>query len=375
MKILIITEYFPKTLEFDIRGGAEACAFNEALQLSKKHKVTVLTSKTKGTPKEYSIENINVIGCGPKRAYVQKGSIIKRSLFMKDAYKKGIKQDFDIAIGYNFITHPIAWKIGKKTSKASVARYHDTWIGEWIKNMGVTGILGEIIERYNLSRDFNHIIAVSKYTKDKLAKYFPQEKISVVHNMVDFKVPKHRKYSNPTIACVARLVEYKRVEDLIKATNLLKDEIPNLKCQIIGTGPLEKQLKRLTRKLELEKNVKFHGFIKKHEEVLKIIASSHIFCLPSTVEGFGIVIVEAMKCGTPFVASRIPPILEASAGQGGLFFEPGNWKDLADKIKTLLKDEKLYKKLRKEGLKQSEKYKREYIGDKLEKILEKVCQS
>lgn len=373
MKIGIITEYFPKTLEFDIRGGAEACAFNEALQLSKKHEVTVLTSKVEGTPQKYSINNINVIGCGPKRAYVQKGSLIKRSLFMKDAYKRGIKQDFDVLIGYNFITHPVAWKIGKKTSTPSIARYHDTWIGEWIKNMGITGILGEIIERYNLSRDFDHIIAVSKYTKDKLANYFPQEKISVVHNMVDFKVPEHEKYPNPTIVCVSRLVEYKKVEDLIKATSLLKDEIPNLKCQIIGTGPLEKRLKKLTKKLNLEKNVKFHGFIKKHEEVLRIVASSHVFCLPSTVEGFGIVIVEAMKCGTPFVASNIPPILEASAGRGGLFFKPGNWKELADKIRILLEDEKLYKKLRKEGLKQSKKYRREYIGDKLEKILRTLC--
>lgn len=370
MRIGIITEYFPKTLEFDIRGGAEACAFNEAQQLSKKHEIVVLTSKQ--APKDYHIGDIKVIGCGPTRPYVHKGSLLKRLLFMKDAYKKGIKYDLDIVIGYNFITHPIAWKIGKKQSTVSVARYHDVWIGEWIKNMGITGILGEILERYNLSRDFNHIIAVSEYTKDKLAKYFPREKISVVHNMVDFKVPEHEKYPNPTIACVARLVEYKRIEDLIRATSLLIKEFPNLKCEIIGTGPLEGRLKELTRKLNLEEHIRFHGFIKKHEDVLKIIASSQIFCLPSTVEGFGIVLVEAMKCGTPFIASKIPPLLEASAGRGGLFFKPKDWKELSEKIRILLEDKKLYNKLRREGLEQSEKYKREYIGDKLEKILENL---
>ena len=368
MKIGIITEYFPKTLEFDIRGGAEACAFNEAHQLSKKHEIIVLTSRQ--SHGDYHIDDMEVIGCGPPRPYVQKGSLLKRLLFMKDAYKKGIKYDLDVVIGYNFITHPIAWKIGEKTSTVSVARYHDVWIGEWIKNMGITGILGEILERYNLSRNFDHIIAVSEYTRDKLAKYFPQEKISVVHNMVDFKVPEHKKSLDPTITCVARLVEYKRIEDLIKATSLLIEEFPHLRCEIIGTGPLENRLKKLARKLGLEEHVRFHGFIEKHEDVLKVVASSHIFCLPSTVEGFGIVLVEAMKCGTPFVASRIPPLLEASAGRGGLFFEPKNWKDLAEKIRTLLEDRRLYNKLRGEGFKQSEKYRREYIGDKLEEILE-----
>lgn len=87
MKIGIITEYFPKTGEFDIRGGAEACAFNEALQLSKRHEVTVLTSRAEGTPKRYSISNIEVIGCGSTRAYVQKGSLLKRSLFIKTLQK------------------------------------------------------------------------------------------------------------------------------------------------------------------------------------------------------------------------------------------------------------------------------------------------
>ncbi len=374
MRIAILTEYFPRTEKFDIRGGAEASAFKEARELAKKHEVTVLTTREPRSPEEYSIENLKIIGCGPPRTYIQKGSILKRLIFMRNAYKKGERINADIVIGYNFITHTIAWKIGKKLSIPSIARYHDVWIGEWIKNIGLSGILGEILERYNLSRDFDKIIAVTDYTKKKLEKHFPAERIEVVPNIVDPKVPEHEEYPQTTISCVARLVEYKRVQDLIKAARILIEEFPDIKCKIIGTGPLEGHLKRLTKDLKLEEHVEFCGFVEKHEDVLKVIASSHVFCLPSIVEGFGVVVVEAMRCSTPFVATEIPPLLEASGGKGGLFFKPGDWRDLAKKIKKILKDEKLYKKLQKEGLEESKRYSSKNILDRLERILESIPQ-
>jgi len=372
MRIGIVTEYFPKSQKLDIRGGAEACAFNEAWTLKRRHNITILTSRETSTPREYTIDDLHVIGCGPPRPYVQKGSFFERLKFMTDAYHIGSKLDLDVIIGYNFITHPVAWKIGRKIGIPAVARYHDVWIGQWIKNIGWGGILGEILERYNLSRNFDQIIAVSEYTREKLKKYFPAEKISVVHNIIDPKVPEHEKNERPTITCVSRLVKYKRVEDLIKAVKILIDDFPGLKCNIVGTGPLEGYLKKLTGDLGLDKHVKFHGFIKKHEDVLRMIASSHVFCLPSVVEGFGIVIVESMSCGTPFVATRIPPILEASKGKGGLFFKPKNHEDLADKVKMLLEDNELYERLKVEGLRESKEYRSENIGKKLEKILKSL---
>ena len=73
-------------------------------------------------------------------------------------------------------------------------------------------------------------------------------------------------------------------------------------------------------------------------------------------------------CGVPFVASRIPPVMEASNQKGGLFFEPENSQNLAETIKTILKDPELYKNLQKEGLDQSKKYQGENIGNELEKL-------
>lgn len=372
MKICIVTEYFPKSENFEIKGGAEASAFNEAYQLSKNHDVVVLTSREENVPAEYEIKGINVICCGRERSYVQAGSFSNRLSFMKAAYNIGKTLDVDIVVGYNFITHPVAWKISRKLNIPAAARYHDVWIGEWFKNMGISGLAGEILERYNLSRNFDLIVSVSDYTRKNLEKHFPSNKIAVVPNIVEFSKVESEKYSKTTISCVARLVEYKKVDDLIRAVSILKKEIPELQCKIVGTGPMENKLKTLSKELNLEDSVEFLGFVEKHEDVLKVINSSYIFCLPSIVEGFGIVIVEAMECGVPFVAAKIPPVMEASNKKGGLFFEPKNWEDLAEKLNTILKDPVLYENLQKDGLNQSQKYTGEYVGCELEKLFIKL---
>ncbi|MFB2623610.1 glycosyltransferase family 4 protein [Methanothermobacter marburgensis] len=372
MRICVVTEYFPAGEKLDIRGGAEACAFNEALKLSEKHDVTVLTSRTPENPDGYTRGNMDVICCGPMRSYVQAGSIGERLSFMLSAYREGLKLEPDAVIGYNFITHPVAWMIAGKTNAKALARYHDVWIGEWLRNIGFSGILGEILERYTLSRRFDRIIAVSEYTARKILERYPWQRVSVVHNMVDFRPPLVEKTPSPSIACVSRLVEYKRVGDLIRAVSVLADEFSDLKCRIIGTGPLEGELRDLAAELGVDDRVEFLGFVEKHEDVLRVIAESWVFCLPSVVEGFGIVVVEAMGCGTPFVASRIPPVMEASREMGGLFFEPCNWRDLADKLRTLLSDTELHGRLTKEAADVFRDYSADEIGKRLEEILREV---
>ncbi len=135
--------------------------------------------------KKDNISGINVIRCGKERKYVQSGSLISRFNFMIDAYKTGKNENFDILVGYNFVTYPVAWKISRKLKKPCVLRYHDMWIGEWIKNFGISGIFGELMERYILSRDLDMILSVSNYTKNKLKKHFDPKNITVVPNIVD----------------------------------------------------------------------------------------------------------------------------------------------------------------------------------------------
>ena len=358
MNICIVTEFFPHDESLDIKGGVEVCCYNEATELSKYHNVTVLTSK-ESSEKEFYLNNVHVICCGNDRGYVQKGSFSQRL-------------NIDLVIGYNFITYPVALKIANKLNCKVAARYHDVWVGEWIKNMGITGIVGEILERYILRQDIDLYLAVSDFTNQNLQKYVEAEKIKTIHNIVDFQLVESEAYKKPTISCVARLVEYKRVNDLIRAVNIVKKEIPEIQCKIIGTGPEEEKLKQLTKELNLEDTVEFMGFVEDHDNVMKTINSSKVFVLPSIVEGFGIVIIEAQAQETPFVASLIPPVQESSGQKGGLFFHPKNYEELSQKLLEILQDEELYKKLQKEGKENSKKYTKEEIGKQLNQAYDEL---
>jgi len=166
------------------------------------------------------------------------------------------------------------------------------------------------------------------------------------------------------------------VDVLIEAIAQIRGEIPNIKLNIIGTGPELQNLQMIVREFRLDNNVKFLGFIPSHKEVLTVIKRSHVFCLPSVVEGFGIVVVEAMACSTPYVCSDIPPLREVTnSGIGGLLFRKGDAEDLAQKILSLLRNEDLYNKSLKQGPELAKKYDWEKIAQQTEIFYEWIALS
>lgn len=373
MKICFISEYFPTGSSCDIRGGAEVVAFYEAKYLAINHDIHVITSFEPGTKREDIFNNIKVFRCGRSRNYVQLNAFADRISFIRGTYLFCKRQQYDLVIGFSILTYPLAWKISKKLNVPCVIRYHDVLVGRWIRNFGLAGILGELLERYTLSRNFAAFIAVSNYTADNLKKHIrDKEKVYVVHNGMEVSKIDIAKAQRPTISCVARLVRYKHVDDLINALALLVKDIPDVHCNIVGTGPEEKNLRQLASQLGISRNISFLGFVKDHDDVLTVVKSSHVFCLPSSLEGFGIVIIESMACGVPFVATDIAPILEVSERKGGLIYKCLDVEDLAEKLKNILGDITLQDRLIEEGLKRAQEFRWSNITAKAEAIYEKV---
>jgi len=360
-----------------LKGGVETRAFAFAKELAKKHEVIVMSSWEKGVQKESTFADMQVIRCGPQREYSQLGSLTARLLFLFEAYKIGKKIKPDLVDGYNFVTYVPAMWIGNALKIPTVATYHDIWIGSWIKHVGfLSGIIGEIIERYVLfgkGKKWDRFITNSNYTKKNLIKFgVPAEKIEAIYSGVfleNYKKVKVEKYKNPTVIYVGRLVPYKRVEDLIKATVLVKDKIKNIQCVIIGSGPLKEQLQKIINENNAQEYIKLLGFVEKHEDVIKTIKSSHVFCLPSAVEGLGLVTIEAMACEVPYANSNIPPTIEATeGGKGGLLHEVGNIEQLAKNIMKLLEDKEFYKKCVEEQKAVVQKYDWKNLVKGVEKI-------
>jgi len=345
MKILLVTEYFPRSGDCEVRGGVEARAFYISRELARHHQVTVLCAREPDEPIEEEIAGVSVRRCGPVRDYSQAGSLAARALFLRSTIEVGSKLQADVVDGYNFLAYVAASRISHALDIPRIATYHDVWLGEWIKNLGlVSGVLGEVVERYVLAQRWDHIIANSEYTRQKLiASARSSAPVDVVYNGIsleDFTRVQAPKFERPTIAYVGRLVRYKRVDDLLHALVDVKRHVPDVQLKIVGSGPDSELLHAMTARLGLEKQVEFLGFVQKHRDVLETMVRSRVVCLPSAVEGFGMAVIESMACGTPVVASSLAPIREVTrGGQGGLLFSCGNVAELAAKLTTMLTDD------------------------------------
>ncbi|MEK6938488.1 MAG: glycosyltransferase family 4 protein [Nanoarchaeota archaeon] len=372
MNYLLLTEYFPASEKAEITGGIESRCFHLVKELSKEHQITVLCSHQPGQERISEVVGAKVIRCGPIMPYSSSGDIFKRLLFSCSLYQTGKKLKnkkeneiktntfdkaniFDIIEGSSFLAYPPAYFLGKKFNAKKVATWHETWVGQWIKNKGFfTGSFGTLWERFSLTLKWDEIIAVSEFTKHRLIKQgINEKKIRVVPNGIEperFKHLQTLKEKVPTICFFGRLNWQKNVDVLIKALPEIEKEIPEIRCELFGSGPAEESLKALVRDLKLEQKVRFHGYVKDYNEMLKEAKKAHLFVQPSTLEGFGITVIEALALKMPYVISDIPPFIEITKnGQGGEIFQQMNVKDLAQKVIKLLTNKKDYLQKIEEG--------------------------
>jgi len=218
------------------------------------------------------------------------------------------------------------------------------------------------LTKRQLRRAFNladKLIAVSRASADLLSSLVPPEKIVVIPNGVDTerfspRTPPSLNSNEKMVLACGRLVKAKGFDLLIRAAAELKSV--QVKFVIVGTGKQKKELLKLARELEVEKKVIFLGSVP-YEELPGVYASSDVVVVPSRKEAASRVVLEAMASGKPVVASRTGGIKEfIRDGEWGFFFEPGNFRDLAQKLLTLLSDKKLALKMGRRGREEAEKY-------------------
>jgi glycosyltransferase involved in cell wall biosynthesis len=156
------------------------------------------------------------------------------------------------------------------------------------------------------------------------------------------------------ILFVGRLVERKGIPYLIEATAALFQQ-HKIKINIVGTGPQLPALKQLTRQLNLEDTVIFHGQVSA-EQLQTHYKNCDIFVLPAIIdskgdtEGLGVVIIEAMTYKKPVVASMIGGVTDLVINeQTGLAVPPGDSEALAKAIARLITDSELANRLAQAG--------------------------
>jgi glycosyltransferase involved in cell wall biosynthesis len=211
-----------------------------------------------------------------------------------------------------------------------------------------------------LGNEATGIVAISNYNRDFLVKIgINPAKISVIYCGVDpdefrrttpYKASKH-------ILCVARLVEKKGIRYLIEAMSHLRKNIPDIRLTIVGTGPEEKNLKKLADSLRVKDRIQFLGNIPDNE-LISLYEKSSIFIVPCIVakdgdrDGIPVALMEAMSMELPVISTPISGIPELiKDGENGLLVEPKNPVALAEAIEQLLEEPETCKRLGKQGRK------------------------
>jgi len=191
-------------------------------------------------------------------------------------------------------------------------------------------------------------IAISEAVKEKMISYdeVPRNAdIQVVHygysnqatnsarGVVDELRLSYKINSNGfVIGCVARLVWQKNHETLLRAFALFQNNYPESKLLLVGDGPRRAHLESLANSILIENSVIFAGKVNTVKDHLSLM---NVFVLPSTTEGFGLVLLEAMEAGIPLISSDASALAEV-IGNAGLLFQVGQHTDLADKLEIML---------------------------------------
>jgi glycosyltransferase involved in cell wall biosynthesis len=161
------------------------------------------------------------------------------------------------------------------------------------------------------------ILAVSDSTRDALSRFGARD-VTVVPEGYEppAVLPEVAKEQRPTAVFCGRMVSYKRPWDVIRAVELVRREIPDLRLWMIGGGPLLDRLRAAA-----PDGVEFLGRVSeqvKHDRM----ARAHVHLATSVREGWGLVVTEAAALGTPTIAYDVPGLRDSTRAAGGVVVPP-----------------------------------------------------
>ncbi|WP_159882549.1 glycosyltransferase family 4 protein [Paenibacillus puerhi] len=238
-----------------------------------------------------------------------------------------------------------------------VTHFHGPWAQEGMVEDRGQKLAQKI--RYQLKKNVellsyrrsDHFIVLSRYFRDILAHDYGMDarRIHVIPGAVDtgrFKPAADRRLireelglreDQPVLFCARRLVPRMGIDHLIRAMVRVKREVPDAVLYIAGSGAMGKQLEQLASELQLEGTVHFLGRVS-NEDLVRWYQAADLSIVPTlTLEGFGLVTVEAMACGTPVIGTPYGGTKEILDGLSKeLLFADSTPEAMAEKLCSVL---------------------------------------
>jgi glycosyltransferase involved in cell wall biosynthesis len=311
-------------------------------------------------------------------------------IFVVRRIKKQIKPDFSLSFGPEANVVNIFSNLGLRKIKTVVSvrtvesirfkRYF--FLFRWYYNFVMRVV-------YKLA---DKIVPNSNWIARDLIENFkaPKEKIFVIYNLYDVeKIVEDSKEDlgifkkvfseKKVIISAGRLDSQKGFEYLIEAFEKINKSFSETALVILGEGDFRKNLENLIERLNLKEKVFLLGFQK---NPFKFFKDSFVFVLPSLYEGFPNVLVEAMICSLPVIATDCPggnkeildpdynlKVEKIRLGKYGILIPPKNSEEISKAISLLLENENLRKEYAKKSLERAKDFSVEKIVPKWLEIL------
>jgi glycosyltransferase involved in cell wall biosynthesis len=209
---------------------------------------------------------------------------------------------------------------------------------------------------YWAARRSSRLIAVSEATRADLLRYYPmlpESRIAVVPHGVDpefFAVGREARQEQRRrfVLCVSTLHPHKNLDRLVRAFRKVHAQRPEFRLVIAGMhGFQTAQIEQAIIDAGLGAQVHITGWIPR-EELLGLYGKAWAFVYPSTFEGFGMPVLEALAAGLPGAVSAIEP-MRSIAGNAAVLFDPMKEEEITAALLRVIEEEPLRQQLREAG--------------------------
>jgi len=360
MNVLLLSQFFSTT-----KGGGEFVFKTIAENLAKnENKVWVITSDVKNEDYQES-ENLKIITVKPTLEY--KGglppSFTDNIRYVINAYKLGRslvkKEKIDIIHSNNFSPALAGSLISYFSGTSHITTIHDIFSiydkdfwKKWTNQSGVSHINARFVpffEKLMMRFRFDCIHTVSDATKNDIQKIGTKKPVHVIPNCIQEEEQVTIESKTNQFAYLGRLVFYKNVEIILQAFKTVAKKFPDAKLVIAGNGPHKESLQELVNKLGISNNITFAGYVTPQQKI-KLLAESNALLFPSTIEGFGLVILESFQQKRPVLVSDIPPMSDIVENKKtGLVIDPYDERRWADAIIWLINNPQESKRMGENG--------------------------
>ena len=263
-------------------------------------------------------------------------------------------------------------------SLAYYRHHYNDWLFRWVYYHFV-----HACEARGLPR-LKAILAISYFTAEVMTSRYrlKPEHIYICHYSVDptffapaIELRRQMPSHPPYVLFVGGNMQRKGLPILIQAAARVLEDFPDTQFWIVGKDQAEPKMRNLCNKWQVASSFHFLGW-QLQVDLLKLYAQADVFTIPSLIEAFGVVFLEAMSAGVPVIGTNVGGIPEIiQDGQNGLLVPPSNPMALAETIVELLRDKTLKEKFQCAGLATAQSFNVEHMMEITYGVYQKLVEN